>query len=304
MASDRIEPIDNGAPTETVVENDVSEVEKNLRGTNEVISGWLNSVTEGVDLFLVGKKITNSEKTSNIILENTTYSRESQNLVNLTSINVQPRFPNLEAYWNLKFTNYDDTPTSIQTDRGYARQTPRDKNYAATVGLFRKLNNVRIAFQPRIELQDPLRISHSLAFESVLPYKNFQLNPKFQLFASATKGVGLFQAVNVNFKLKNEYSLTLINEGEYEDKIHKLSVTNGLALGKILTETSAISYGLNFYSHNRDNYHLDAYSLSVTWSQIIYKKLLDYQLTPHLDFVESENFHGFFGLVFGLNLRF
>ncbi len=281
-----------------------SEIEKNLRGTNEVISDWFNNVTEGVDVFLVGKKITKTENISRIVLENTSYSREGQNFVNLTSINVNPRFPNLEAYWNLKFTTYDDSPKRVQTQGGYARQTPRDKNYGATVGLFRKLNNVRVAFQPRIDLKETLQISHALSFESIMDFKKYQVNPKFQLFAKAIDGVGTYQALNFNFKLNRDYSLTLINEGEYEDKIHKFSVTNGVSIGKIISDTTAISYGLNLYSHNRENYHLDAYSISTTWSEVIYKELIDYQLTPHLDFVQDENFQGFVGLIFNLNLRF
>ncbi|MGZ3691053.1 MAG: hypothetical protein ACXVAX_06105, partial [Pseudobdellovibrio sp.] len=156
----------------------------------------------------MGKRITETGKVSNIVIANTTYSREGQNLTNLTSINVNPRFPNLEAYWNLKFTTYDDTPTSVQTQGGYAYQTPRDKNYAATVGLFRKLNSIRVAFQPRIELQNPLRISHFLSFETIADYKTFKFNPKLQLFAKAVDGVGLEQDFNFNFKLNKDYSLT------------------------------------------------------------------------------------------------
>lgn len=279
--------------------------EESFLSTDRVVSEWFNSVTEGVDVFLVGKKLVKKQKSkSEIVVTNTMYSRESKNLTNLTGIAVNPRFPNLEAYWNLKFSSYDDTAIGNRAQGGYARQTPQEKKYAASLGLFRKLNKVRVAFQPRIELQDPLKVSHFLTFESLADYKKFQVNPKFQIFADATLGTGSFQSINFNFPLTKVFSIAQLNETEYQERLHKFSVTNGVSLGQVLTEEEALSYGIFFYSNNQPNYHLDAYSFSVTWSHVLYKNLLDYQLVPHMDFVRDENFRGFVGLIFELNLRF
>ena len=279
-------------------------LEQRLIEKNIEISNWFDNMAEGVDLFLAGKRVTRQRNQSNINVENTTYSRESENYVNVTSLSVNPRLPNLEAYWNLKFTTYDEQAISQRNEGGYARRAPRETNYGATIGFFRKLRNVRVAFQPRIELQDPLKVSHSLAFESVVDYKNFELNPKFQFFANATKGVGLGQAINFHFKLSDYYSLTLINEGEYEDRIHRYSVTNGVSIGQELSDISGLDYGLSFYSNNQPNYHLDAYSASIGFSHIIYRNILDYALIPHLDFTREENFHGFVGVNFKLRVHF
>ena len=148
-------------------------------------------------------------------MTNTMYSRESDNLTNLTGISINPRFPNLEAYWNLKFSTYDDTAIGNRPQGGYARQTPREKKYAASVGLFRKLKEVRLAFQPRIELQDPLKVSHFLTAESLIDYSKFQINPKFQLFADATLGTGSFQALNFNFPIDKVFSFAVLNVAFY-----------------------------------------------------------------------------------------
>jgi hypothetical protein len=281
-----------------------SELEKSLIESNKAISEWFDSVAEGVDLFLVGKKISNTKNTSKITLDNTTYSRESRNLSNLTTLSVNPRFTNLEAYWNLKFSNYDQSSTIRRTDGGYARQTPQEQNYGATIGLFRKLNNLRFAFQPRIELQDPLKVSHSLSVESVAAIDRLQINPKFEFFANASKGTGTTQALNFNYTVSEVYSLTLVNEAEYEDKVNKYSVTNAVNLGQLLSESTALTYGVTFYSNNRPNYHLDAYSFSVVWSQVVYKNILDYQVGPHMDFVQDEDFKGFVGGMFNLRVHF
>lgn len=285
-------------------QNQHSELEKDLIETNRAISEWFDSVAEGIDLFLVGKKISNTQNNSKITVDNTTYSRESKNLSNLTSISVNPRFPNLEAYWNLKFSTYDQKSVSRRSEGGYAQQAPREQNYGATVGLFRKFKNLRFAFQPRVELQDPLKISHSLSVENVAAFERLQVNPKFEFFANAVKGTGTAQALNFNYSLSEIYSLTMVNEGEYEDKLNKYSVTNALFLGQLLSESAALTYGVSFYSNNRPNYHLDAYSFSVVWSQVIYRNILDYQIGPHIDFVQDEDFKGFVGGMFNLRLHF
>lgn len=294
------------AKVDQISEDEDFDFEKSFVETDEIISGWFNGVTEGVDLFLVGRRMANRNKdtSSEIIVQNITYSRESENFVNYTNISVNPRFPNLEAYWNLKFSTYDDTNIGKTSQGGYARQRPQDKKYAASIGLFRKLSNIRVAFQPRIELQDPLKVSHFLTAETVADMKTYQINPKFQLFADATLGTGTFHALNFNLPINDVYSITQLNEGEYQEKLHRYAVTNGLSLGQVLTDSTSLGYGISFYSNNQPNYHLNAYSLSVTWSEVIYKKLFDYQITPHIDFVRDENYRGFAGIVFEFNFRF
>lgn len=281
-----------------------SEFEKSLIESNKVVSDWFDSVAEEIDLFLVGKKTSNTKNNSKISLENTTYSRESRNLSNLTTLSVNPRFPNLEAYWNLKFSNYDEQSTSRRNEGGYVRQTPRGQNYGATVGLFRKLKNLKFAFQPRIELQDPLKVSHSLSVESETTFDSLKINPKFEFFANAIKGTGTAQSLNFYYPLSEVYSLTFLNEGEYEDKLNKYSVTNAVFLGQSLNESMSLTYGGAFYSNSRPNYHLDAYSFSVVWSQVIYRNILDYQVGPNIDFVQDEDFKGFVGGMFNLRLHF
>lgn len=271
--------------------------------SNRAISAWFDSMADGIDLFLVGKRLTTTRNETNVKLENATYSQEGTGVINETSLVVNPRFPNLEKYWSLKFTTYDEQEIR-GTEKGYLRQTPRERNYGASVGLFRKFGAVRTVFQPRIELQDPLKISHSLAFESLADFSTFQINPKLEFFASANKGVGIFHALNFNFTLTETVSLTLINEAEYEDKLHKYTVTNGFSFGQYISETDAMAYSWLFFSNNRDNYHLDAYSISATWYHLLYKKILDFRLTPHLDFSTTSYYKGSFGTTLQITLNF
>ncbi len=286
------------------VQADEEEWELMLMDSNRAIAEWFDGVVEGVDLFLVGKKITDRPNESSVRIENTSFSSEGKEVVNTTALAINPRFVNLEEYMQLKFTTYDEREGGRGVRNRFLRQTPRERNYGATIGLFRKLGNIRTAFQPRIELQDPLKVSHSLTFESVAELQTYKVNPKLEFYADPTKGVGTFQAININFELSKIYSLTLINEGDYQEKSHLYAVTNGFAIGHLITEQSSFTYSLLFNSNNQPKYHLDGYSFSVAWNEVLYKGMVDYQIIPHLDFLFINRFKGNAGLTFAFSLNF
>lgn len=267
------------------------------------LSDWFDGVAEGLDLFLVGKKVTKRRNETSVKLGGSVYYNEGEGLQNSASLGVNLRLPNVEDYFQLKFTSYDESQER-GVNQKYLRKTPRENNFGASVGLFRKLGDVRTSFQPRISLQDPLKVSHSLTFESIANLKTYEVNPKLEFFADPDKGTGIFEAININFHLTRVFSLTLINEGEYDDKPHLFSATNGFSVGQVVTARSSLSYSLLFNSNNQTVYHLEAYSLSVAWNHVIYKKILDYQVVPHLDFSRENSFKGMSGIAFNVGLNF
>lgn len=274
-------------------------IEDNIR-----ISRWFDSVADALDLFLVGRRVTDKRNESSIRIENSTFSSEGEKASNSTSLSIIPRFPNFEEYWQLKFTTYDDQQDRRNAQSNYLRQTPRERNVGASVGLARKLGNVRTTFQPRIQLQNPLNVSHSLAFESIADNKSFQINPKLEFYANPTDGVGTFQALNFNWYLTTRYTFTFINQGNYREKLNKYETTNGFVLSQSITQRMGMSYSLLFNAHNRPGYHLEGYSLAVGWSHMLYRRILDYQLIPHLDFLREKRFKGVAGLTLNINLNF
>lgn len=296
--------LEKRAPTKRAPAQTGIDWEQSFVKTNMAIGEWFDGVAEGLDLFLIGKKITNTRNETNATISNTTYWNERENPNNTSSFNLNLRLPNVEKYWQLKFTD-EEEERGVRKERTYLRQEPAQKKYGATVGLFQKLGNVRVAFQPRIGLQDPLDVSHSLAFESVAEVeKKYKVNPKVEFFATPEKGVGVFQALNFQFILTKIYSLTLINEGEYEEKRHLYTVNNGFSIGQMITQRSSMSYGAIVTSLNQPNYQMSAYGFSVSWNHLLYKKILDYQLTPYLNFSRDTNYKGIPGIAFNFNLNF
>lgn len=277
--------------------------EQRLISGNIAIAEWFDGVADGLDMYLIGRRITREKNTSFVKFTGSVYSTEGNNLTTGLGTNAVLRLPNVEKYWQLKF----ETTDSSERERGTPDRAIRpnqQRNYGATVGLFRKLGNVKTIFQPRIELQDPLKISHSLIFESIAEQKDYSVNPRLEFFAHATKGPGIFQALNFHRTLDKIRSLTLINDGEYLEKQHKLSVTNGVSFGYLVADRMTLGTGIMFGSNNRPSYHLENYVVSVAWNQLLYKNILDYGITPFIDFQLPRGFRGLGGVTIDVNLNF
>lgn len=271
---------------------------------NIAVSTFLDEIADGLDTFLVGKRITRRKNETSVKVQNSTIIENVKNTQNSTSTGINLRLPNVEEYWMLKFTSYDESEERRGVQNGYLRNTPRQQNYGATVGVFRKLGNINTSFQPRIDLGDPLKISHSITFESAADYKQTAINPKLELFAGPKDGAGIYVAMNVNFRISKIYNFTLINNGEYKDKKHRFTAANGFSLGQMIDRRSSMAYSLIFNGLNQPNYHLESYTISAAWSQLIYRKIFDYQLIPYLDFHRLRGFRGNPGVVVNLNLNF
>lgn len=295
------------AETKTPVNEQVNPpttLKQRLIQRNIEISKWFDGVADGIDLFLVGKRVTKEQNKTRVTVENITNSLESHSLKNNTSLGVYPRFPNLEKYWALKFTTYDEKVDSRNIKNSYINQAPRRKNYGATAAWYRKFGDIRTSFEPRIELEDPLRISHSLAFESVANYENYEFNPKLEFYAHARRGPGFFEALNFHYFLGKRWTLTVINEGDYQDKTHFFSVNNGFSLANVASKKTIVSYAFIVNSINRPNYHLDSYVASVSYNEWVYKRIFDYTITPYLQFLRAESFRGQIGASLNLRLSF
>lgn len=302
--SQNIYRLNDSPPDETEAEEEVKTFGDDLLDAHEAISDWFKDVADGLDLWIVGKRVTKRENETRVQVINNSFSSEGVPVTNETLIAAMPRFPNLEEFFKLTFTTYDERADRRGVNQNYLRNQPRDRNYGTTLNLFQRFDKVRVNFQPRIELQDPLRVSHSLSFESVAKWKNYDFNPKLELFANPTSGTGLFGALNFHFDLTKRYSLTQINQGTYEEKPRFFSTIHGLSLGEAINDMQSLSYGVIFLSNNRPQFHLEMYSFSVTFSQVLYKEILDLRLIPHLDFPLSNNFKGIAGVTMSLILTF
>jgi hypothetical protein len=269
------------------------------------ISEWFDAQAEGLDLFLVGKKVTNRKNKSSLKLEHTSASFEGMDVVHTAKLIAQVHLPNLEDYWQLKFSSFDEREERRGASKSYLQKERPSENYGATVGLYRQLGSIRTAYQPRIEFGKKLEVSQSLSIDGPSPeIGSFFFHPKLEFYASPIKGTGVYTSLNLSRFLKENLSLTLINDADYLEKPHLLSVNNGFSFGQMLSESSSLNYNLIFNSINQPNYQLNGYFISISWQQILYKNILYYQFTPHLDFLKSFGFRASAGAFLIVTLVF
>jgi hypothetical protein len=280
------------------------EWEQKFIDANIKISNWLDSMAESIDLWFVGRKLTRKENETQGKITNSTFINERNGTTNSFSSGLNVRFPNVEQYWQLKFTDYDERKERLLQQRPKLRQTPREKNYGATVGIWKKLGNVQSKFEPRVELRDPLKVSHLLAFESEAEAGRLRAEQRIEFYADPDKGTGSAQYFNFRIALQEGYSLSLVNEGDYEDKLRQYSVSNGISIGQSLNQKMNMSYGVFFGSVSRPSYHLDSFGVAISFSHIVYRRILDYSVTPQINFYKEFAFTGEPGLSLNVNLQF
>lgn len=279
-------------------------IEKAFIDADKTISGGVDYVAVGIDEFLAGDSGTTRINRSKVVIENVTTSSEGQGIKNKTHLRVSLHLPNVEDSWALRFTTYDEDEEERDAKSRYLRDTPRQTNYGTSVAFFRKLGNIKTTFQPRIQLTNPLKVSHLLKFESESGTKNFKFMPKVELFAKHDKGTGVYTSLNMAFHLSEKYTLNVIDECEYDDRGNYFTGTNGLSLGQGVTKRSSLGYSLLFSSHNRETYHLESYTAATSWSHLLYKNVLHYQVIPRLSFAKSRGYKGVAGIAFSVSLIF
>lgn len=279
-------------------------VQEKILKSNKQISNWFDSAAESIDLFLVGKQASSTPNPTSVHIENTSYSSEGKEVENTSNLGINLRLPNVEEYFQLKFTNYDEAEDKRGISRNYSRQTQRERNYGTSVGFFRNFGNIKTAFQPRIEFKNTFNLSHSLSFESEGKFDQYKFDPKLEFYTIADRGAGIFLRLNFSKEINKTYSFAYVNDANYEEKLHLFSVTNGVSLGQTISETQFMTYSWLFNSINRPKYNLNSYILAVTWRELLLKKIFEYRITPHLDFEKEKQFKGAAGLTLSLMLIF
>ncbi len=292
------------APANPLSNDSKGSLEQDLIRGNISVSEWIDSAAEDLDLFLTGRKLTKKSNKTSVRIENSTQSSEGRRPENATHINVNLRLPNVEEYFQVMFSSYDD-----QKERGmrrrYLHQQRRKENFGASVGVFKSIGKVKTRFQPRIELRDPLKIGHSLSFETLMDARFVVIYPRHEFFADPDRGTGTFDIFNLTFPINRKFSLTQVNEAEYADKVlPHFRGTNGLSLNHVVNDLAFLTYSALFESIDEGRYRLDSYDFAVGWNHSIYRRILSYQAIPHWNFSKGRRWKGEAGFVFNLFLDF
>lgn len=256
------------------------------------IRDYVDYSAEKLDHWLIKRRLTREENATEFRIETSAYFKEGEAAQTFTGININLRLPNFEKYWQVKFTSYDQQATDRGVRRNYLRQGPQDQNYGTTFEFFREVSSIKFYFQPRIGLQDPLNVSQLISLRSESKNDLFEFYPRIDLFGRPDKGAGVFGSFNTQFKVTDKDVLTLVNEGEYEERMNQFTATQGFTVGRPVTDYASMSYSLIFVSNNRPSYHLDSFSISYAYGVVLYRKFIEAQIIPGASFAKTSNFTG------------
>lgn len=294
----------NSHADETSKAKGKTSIEKYLIRENQELSSYFDRAAEGLDRFLSGRRNLTLKNHSRVVLENSTFSKEGEGIRNSSDINANVHLPNLEEHWSLKFSSYDENEDLRGTQDRYLRRNPRERNYGTSLAFASAFGKIRTRFQPRVEFSNTLKVSHLLRFESDHSVGPVEISPKLEFFARPQKGTGVYAGLNFDFPLSDKLIFTLINGHEYQAFGNLFTTSNGGSLSQSLNDKMSLAYGLLFYGSSRPSYHLDNFVYSTTWSHIVYKNIVHYQIVPNLDFAKTHGFKGQAGIVFNIQLIF
>ena len=264
----------------------------------------IEKTAEKTDLLLAGKKYTDKVNETSISLSQLVGLVEGGRERSSTDFGINLRLPNLEKRWQLRFTSYDEEEEARDLQQRRVRTRGRDRDYGAGLFFFRKLGNVKVTYQPRLALKDPLEVSHNLRFESVADQKPLRLAPSLRLFAEPEKGTGVFGAIEFIAELNKFTSFSVQNEAEYRERGNYFLSQHGVGIDYALTDDKGVGFATIVGLNNRPTYHLDILTLAPAYSHEIYLKRLKYSLTPYLAFAKGDNFKGKAGISLTVELVF
>ena len=278
-------------------------LEDTARKGAEGIRKAVQYTAEQIDITLAGKRYTDHANDSRATLSQLVNWTEGGVVRTSTDFGVNLRLPNVEKHWQLRFSTYDEEKEERNLTQRRVRNAPREREYGTSLFFLRKLGDVKITFQPRLQLKNPLDMSYVLKFTSAAAQKRFRIEPKLELFADATKGTGEYFSLAFVYQLRKTLELAFESEEEYTAKDHSFTTRHGLTLDYAHSKRDGFGTAVVVSSANH-NFHLTNITYNVQWSHIFYKDLLVSGLSPYLAFDKSNRFKGKAGISFILTALF
>lgn len=270
---------------------------------NKQISKQIDSLADGLDVFLAGERVSKKKNKTSLVLRYIVQKTEYVDLDKQFNVQLQLRLPNTEESWQLIFDNKEEEGFSPLNERG-ANSVQGGDSYGVGVGYVRKLNKVETLFRPKVKLKDPIETSYNLIFRSKTEKASYALYPELDFFADSVRGTGQIFSFHVSFPLSEKFTLRLINEEQYLDLDNLFSTNHGPML--IYTQSDRISYtaAVTAYSTNDPTFHVESYTLGFGRNHILYKNMLHYRINPRWVFAKANNFQGIAEIAATLDLIF
>ena len=255
-----------------------------------------------LDLYLAGKRYTRVKNDTSVNIRQTFRYEEGGLLRPSTDFGLNLRLPNVEKRWALRFASYDEEAEQRDLTERRAQTRPRPQEYSAGFVFFQKLGDISTSFQPQLQLKDPLEMKYTLRFESEAKNDRVRLVPKFQLFADPNRGTGEYFSAEVVVALDEFTDLSIENSEEYQGGQTLWRTQHGVAVDHELSDTRGIGASVSASSSTLNAYHLEGFTLAVTYGETLSKDLLRWRVTPYWAFSKGYAFKGRNGVTLSVEL--
>jgi hypothetical protein len=270
--------------------------------TGAVLAG-VQELADKVDLMIAGRRYVDQLNNTRVNLSQLITWKEGGEVDKSTDLGVNLRLPNTEKRWQARFSTYDEEAEERDMQQRRVRTTPRPRDPGASLFFLRRLGDIDVTFQPKLQLKNPLDMSYVLKLSSPANYKKVHVTPEMQLFVDAQNGAGEYFALNFEGPLGPRTEWHFENEEEYHEFNHQFSTRHGVATDYGLSDRQALGAAFVAQSLNH-NFHLDSLNLSGSYAEEIYKDLLRYMISPFIGFASADNFKGKVGITLTVTVIF
>ncbi len=280
-------------------------VEQKVLNASDTIGDAVELGADKLDMILSGgKRYTQRANNSKAKISQLVTWSEGGVVKKSTDFGINLRLPNVEKRWALRFTSYDEEEERRDMQQRTVRTRPRERQYGAALMFLKKLGSVRITFQPKLELRDPLFMSYVLRFESSAESGPVRIVPKVELFADPKKGTGEFAGLEFITQLSERWELSFQNEETYRERGNIFNTSHGVTLDYALADDKGLGWSLVGSSNSRPSFHLDTLRVATTYGQSFYSGKLNAGLTPFLSFGKPDHFKGDAGISLNVSVIF
>ncbi len=271
---------------------------------NKIISGELDKTATILDHFFTGGVNTDDKNETDLTITNRLDWVDGSDITYKPNVSISLHLPNLEKKWKLRFTSYDEDSQERGINKNRLKNTAPEEKYGVSLILLQKLGKLDVTFRPKVEFKDTVTTSFLLRFERKKQVGRLLFKPRLEFFGRSDTGAGQFAAINWDIPLGKIFTLSFLNEEQYENTNHLLSVTHGLALSHPYNDSMSQSYSLNFEYGRRPAYHLERYTFASSFSHRWYQNIIHYSFTPYLIWSEDRSFSGKLGISMSFDFIF
>ena len=278
-----------------------------LDTSEKFISSGINSLAIYLDEFFANEKTDYDSSGSDLRISSYVIFNEGGRVSSSSNINFKLRLPNTEEKFKFVFEtdsaelddNSKQTTTSNQTvDDG-------EKEYFAGLqAILKDDKHWRFRTSSGIHLTTSLDPFIRFNMDWRDKFGVWDLHWNENPYWLGSTGWGLNSLFEIDRKISDSILFRSSSSARWTAILDSFNLSQVFSVSQVLTNKSAISYQAGVYGVSKPVIATTNYLLSMSYRKNIYKDYLFFEMTPQINYPESENFSPVHSLTFKLDMIF